>query len=180
MVTLQLPEGYTVRKVGNTLKVIPQRKRKVAIVKKEDCKMPVTITHKCGHTQQFGGPATQDQAYMDAKRERYCINCEMFFKKVGLLPIDVDALVELQGSEKQVNWAVKIRKDFIEIQNNNLQNYKHRGTSADDLEKFKRIMTKLINEKDQAKWWIDNRLGERRALASAFQEELAKESEVLK
>lgn len=30
-----LPEGYTVRKVGNSLKVVPQRKRKSAIVKKQ-------------------------------------------------------------------------------------------------------------------------------------------------
>lgn len=28
-----LPEGFTVRKVGNSLKVVPQRKRRVAIVK---------------------------------------------------------------------------------------------------------------------------------------------------
>lgn len=34
MTTLQLPEGYTVRKIGNQLKVVPMRKRKVAIVKK--------------------------------------------------------------------------------------------------------------------------------------------------
>src|SRR5437588_5524824 len=30
----QLPEGFTVRKIGNSLKVVPMRKRKVAIVKK--------------------------------------------------------------------------------------------------------------------------------------------------
>ena len=35
MAALQLREGYTVRKVGNTLKVVPQRKRKVAIVVEE-------------------------------------------------------------------------------------------------------------------------------------------------
>lgn len=35
MATLQLPEGYTVRKVGNSLKVVPMRRKKVAIVKEE-------------------------------------------------------------------------------------------------------------------------------------------------
>lgn len=35
MAALQLPEGFTVRKVGNSLKVVPMRKRKVAIVKKQ-------------------------------------------------------------------------------------------------------------------------------------------------
>lgn len=34
MANLQLPEGYTVRKVGNTLKVVPRRKR-VAIAKEK-------------------------------------------------------------------------------------------------------------------------------------------------
>jgi len=35
MTTLQLPEGMTVRKVGNSLKVVPMRKRRVAIVKEK-------------------------------------------------------------------------------------------------------------------------------------------------
>lgn len=42
MANLQLPEGYTVRKCGNTLKVVPMRRKKVAIVKKEE-KMPKQI-----------------------------------------------------------------------------------------------------------------------------------------
>lgn len=33
MTTLQLPEGYTVRKVKGSLKVVPMRKRKVVIAK---------------------------------------------------------------------------------------------------------------------------------------------------
>lgn len=35
MTTLQLPEGYTVRKVGKSLKVVPMRRKKVAIVKEK-------------------------------------------------------------------------------------------------------------------------------------------------
>lgn len=35
MATLQIPEGYTVRKVGNSLKVVPIRRKKVAIVEEE-------------------------------------------------------------------------------------------------------------------------------------------------
>ena len=34
MTALQLPEGYTVRKVGNSLKIVPMRRRKVVIAKK--------------------------------------------------------------------------------------------------------------------------------------------------
>jgi hypothetical protein len=40
---LQLPEGYTVRKVGNALKVVLARKHKAAIVKKE-----TTMSNKYG------------------------------------------------------------------------------------------------------------------------------------
>jgi hypothetical protein len=46
MTTLQLPEGYTVRKVGNSLKVVPMRKRKVAIVKEKTMLKGVRIEDK--------------------------------------------------------------------------------------------------------------------------------------
>jgi hypothetical protein len=35
MATIQLPEGYTVRKVGNSLKVVPMRRKKVVIAKEK-------------------------------------------------------------------------------------------------------------------------------------------------
>jgi len=39
-----LPEGYTVRKVGNTLKVVPMRKRRVAIVEEKEMLKAVRAT----------------------------------------------------------------------------------------------------------------------------------------
>lgn len=42
MATLQLPEGYTVRKVGNSLKVVPMRRKKVVAAVKEKA-MPKQI-----------------------------------------------------------------------------------------------------------------------------------------
>ena len=45
MATLQLPEGYTVRKVGNGLKVVPMRKRKVAIVEEKAMLKAVRSTY---------------------------------------------------------------------------------------------------------------------------------------
>ncbi len=45
MATLpQLPEGYTVRKIGNSLKVVPMRKRKVAVVKEKEMLKAVRAT----------------------------------------------------------------------------------------------------------------------------------------
>ena len=44
MATLQLPEGYTVRKVGKFLKVVPMRRKKVAIVKEKAMLKAVRVT----------------------------------------------------------------------------------------------------------------------------------------
>jgi hypothetical protein len=47
MTALQLPEGFTVRKVGNSLKVVPMRKRKVAIVE-EKAMLKAVRSEYCG------------------------------------------------------------------------------------------------------------------------------------
>lgn len=46
MANLQLPEGYTVRKVGNSLKVVPMRKRRAAIAKEKAMLRGVRIEDK--------------------------------------------------------------------------------------------------------------------------------------
>ena len=100
MTTLQLPEGYTVRKVGNSLKVVPMR-RKVVIVKQEE--------------------------------------------KV------------MNGTEKQVKWAQDIRKEAIEWAGRNVQILKENGLPEDFAQDLQKKVAALIEEQQEAKYWIDNR-----------------------
>ncbi|OLD63785.1 MAG: hypothetical protein AUF65_01370 [Chloroflexi bacterium 13_1_20CM_50_12] len=46
MTALQLPEGFTVRKIGNSLKIVPMRRRKAVIVKKQ--MLTVVRSEYCG------------------------------------------------------------------------------------------------------------------------------------
>ncbi len=49
-------------------------------------------------------------------------------------------MVELKGSEKQIKWAESIREKVLEIAKKN---------------KFKHVI-ELVNNKDDAKYWIEN------------------------
>src|SRR5271157_4018836 len=53
MATLQLPEGYTVRKVGNSLKVVPMRRKKVAVAKQKAMPKKIEVSiHPFGSSRE--------------------------------------------------------------------------------------------------------------------------------
>lgn len=56
-------------------------------------------------------------------------------------------LAKLQGSEKQIAWAEKIRKQFID---------RYFGCSQ-EAEKYEKLTEEAIAVVDSAKFWIDNR-----------------------
>lgn len=99
MATLQLPEGYTVRKVGNSLKVVPMRRKKVAVAKER----------------------------------------------------------KMNGTEKQVKWALDIRREAIAWVERNVQILKEDGLPEDYAKDLQEKVSALIEERQEAKWWIENR-----------------------
>jgi len=100
MATLQLPEGYTVRKIGNSLKVVPMRKRRVAIVKGEA--MDDNIEELNRRHLELQEAARAKRAAEAAEKERQY--AEAFANPPAL-----------SGSAKQAEWASKIRAAFIEF-----------------------------------------------------------------
>jgi hypothetical protein len=100
MATLpQLPEGYTVRKVGNSLKVVPMRKSRVAIVEKA---MDDSFEAQVRRHDEI-------MAEVYAKRAAEKVEKERQYAEAFANP------PALRGSEKQIAWASKIRSAFIEF-----------------------------------------------------------------
>jgi hypothetical protein len=91
MATLQLAEGYTVRKVGKSLKVV--------IAKKKTMDSMEELNRK--HEETMAKVYAQRAAEKAEKERRYT---EAFQNPPAL-----------SGSVKQVEWASKIRAAFIEF-----------------------------------------------------------------
>ena len=99
MATLQLAEGYTVRKVGNSLKVVPMRKRKVAIVE-EKVMQQESMEDRCHE---------EIMAAVYAKRDAEKVALEAKYTAA------IENPPVLKGSEKQVAWANSIRAAYIQF-----------------------------------------------------------------
>jgi len=96
------------------------------------------------------------------KKDWYCENCkkEYFRKQTTELSKAHKSIgfQELQGSEKMISWAEKIRAELV----NKVNYLKGSLTFKNDTEKelsekaFENFLTQW-HEKTEAKWWIDNR-----------------------
>lgn len=97
---LQLPEGYTVRKVGNSLKVVPMRKRNVAIAKEKemDDSFEEQVRRHDERMKEVYAQRAAEKAALEAK-----------------YTAAIENPPTLKGSEKQVSWASKIRGAYIEF-----------------------------------------------------------------
>lgn len=96
--TLQLPEGFTVRKVGNSLEVVPMRRR-VVIVKEKAME----------DIQELNRRHLESLEVAKAKRASETTEKERQYTEAFANP------PALRGSVKQIEWASKIRAAFIEF-----------------------------------------------------------------
>ena len=96
------------------------------------------------------------------KKDWYCDKCKkQYFKKqtseLSRMHKDI-GFQELEGSEKMISWAEKIRSELI----NKVNYLKESLTFKNDDEKkvsneaFEKFFTQWHTE-TEAKWWIDNR-----------------------
>lgn len=87
-------------------------------------------------------------------------------------------MVELQGTEKQVAWAEKIRAEQINSLEFSLKEFKANVETAKFKEAPMQIISKIelsleeIKTKDSAKWWIDNRNIARHLVEKTMHKEL--------
>lgn len=76
-----------------------------------------------------------------------------------------DGLPELTGSEKQIAWARKIRREKLDVIDKHISNAESyvNGLTGDDAERGRRKLEntqycrKLIANHTESKWWIDRR-----------------------
>ena len=106
MAILQLPEGYTVRKVGNSLKVVPMRRKKVVIVKKE-VKGMFEVGQIVKLNRQFGDTVCLDvlEVGEKIKAKLRCTHGVYEYEKENLLPASKED-IELAAKQHQRNVAI--------------------------------------------------------------------------
>lgn len=103
MANLQLPEGYTVRKVGNSLKVVPMRSKKVAIVERKDVKIERTLRpYGCrSHEMQVGRMVDGE---FKAERGLWNVTKDSRLK--------VSRKYEGKGAQTDVHYAVDVPANY--------------------------------------------------------------------
>lgn len=112
-----------------------------------------SVTYNCGHKDivQIYGPSKDRDRKADWYRTKLCPDCYKAEQAAKAEETSKEyGLVELDGTEKQVAWAKKIRASFIEetlprIPDGEL------GKTAQE------CLVASINEMANSKWWIDNR-----------------------
>ena len=136
-----------------------------------------TILHKCGHSaeRQITGKESLRQGTADWFAGRDCPDC---FKKAQQIERDKAAadaiakagdLITLEGSDKQVSWAIAIRAALIISAEEAIEKYGVKIAKArlEYRQKYAHSIAAMILAGDKtlealkaeksAKWWIDNR-----------------------
>lgn len=100
---LQLPEGYTVRKVGNSLKVVKARQRKVAIVERKDMIIERTLRPYGCHSEELAVGKIVDGEF---KVERGIWNVTKDSR------LKVSRKYEGKGAQTDVHYTVDVPADY--------------------------------------------------------------------
>lgn len=133
------------------------------------------ITYKCGHEveKQLFGKISERENYISWAEEQLCPTCQRkIHHDKALADAATNDYPELEGSEKQVAWAIDLRYTFVknieaEIKGNRdrikcfSKNEEEKNARLIKLEKllpeFYEVMNNLLAKKTGAKYWIDNR-----------------------
>ena len=123
--------------------------------------MKYEITYSCGHkgTVELFGPGKERErkiwwyenrcdcpACAEANRRAKLEQQMEKDAEAGLAPITI-------GSEKQIAWATSIRDQLIRRMMTKVQ--------PEYAERVNKIIAKIAVEKNDARWWIDNRNSDR-------------------
>jgi hypothetical protein len=108
------------------------------------------ITYKCGHadTIQLYGKTSDRESKAEYYKTILCPGCRVAIK------VDQGRAIGLEGSDKQIAWAVDIIADAKQVIAEMKQLILSKGGEIND--KFTRAENNLLAHKD-AKFWIDNR-----------------------
>jgi hypothetical protein len=126
------------------------------------------ITYACGHadTLQLYGPEQKREWLLEKKARGVCPDCYRAQKDAArdadrasaLADAVAQGLPPLTGSDKQVGWALTVRRDFLTALDAWLeQNPIRPDPDADPL----REAVASVRAEPRAKWWIDHARAER-------------------
>lgn len=122
--------------------------------------MKFTVTHKCGHEvvyQLYG--KFEDREHKAAYYETLdCPECRLRRElEQAETNAQADNLPELQGTEKQIAWAMSIRNKWMGLVSNLIAQV-NANTNANPQLKEKFIAAVASRKVEtSAAWWIDNR-----------------------
>lgn len=113
--------------------------------------MKYTITHKCGHTEDIKlyGPYESRERKIKALEGEPCQDCK---KAAVNEKVKSMGLQDLNGTEKQVNWANTLRTRTYEA----LEQLRPRAINK-DAKRVLQVLKTYLDSKTNASWWIDNR-----------------------
>lgn len=121
--------------------------------------MKVNITYSCGHEgtiEVFGKAEERERKIKYFEEYGLCPDCYKAEKQTEEKAFaEGHKLPELKGSEKQISWANKIRKEKIETFEK--EKLAIRKGAGDDFADFLDDFTKDYYQNDSASWWIDHR-----------------------
>ena len=121
--------------------------------------MKVNITYSCGHEgtiEVFGKAEERERKIKWFSEYGLCPDCYKAEKQTEEKSFaETYGLPGLKGSEKQISWANKIRKEKIEAFEKEKATI--RKGAGDDFADFLNGFVKAYYRKDSASWWIDHR-----------------------
>ena len=123
-------------------------------IKKGAQKMRYHIKYKCGHEENVNLTGKQNsQSYADWLAAGVCKECYHAQKAAEVENYaKAEGLSELTGTERQIEWAKKIRYEL----------YKDikRFLSYCEENEYKTLFEQWIKSQSEARFWIDNRFNE--------------------
>lgn len=114
--------------------------------------MKYDVTYACGHTGtvQILGPEKERARKLDYLTRCSCPECQKVEKNAALSEYENAAgLPELTGTEKQINWARKLRQEQL----TGVEEFMARFKTDEQTAAF----IKWLKGQTEAKFWIENR-----------------------
>ena len=127
--------------------------------------MKCKVTYSCGHQGQvevFGRSKDRESKLNWYKNKAVCPACYKAQKEAEIAKAS-EGLAQLTGTEKQVKWATQIRAEFV-------SKVKATIPSTAEGQKAAELLIAAVNEKSEAKWWIDNRANLKDAINPVYME----------
>jgi hypothetical protein len=130
--------------------------------------MKYDVTYQCGHTGvvELYGPNAERERKLAWYANGICPDC---YKDAERKRIEENAaeLPKLEGTEKQVDWALKIRQKFIdEIMMSKLS------------ETDKKFLNYILAKRTSAKQWIDERDSAPNQIARQYAADFRKDNNI--